>query len=91
MPSEVVLTIVRASVAAAASDCQPTATTLAPKWSRSVPARLAVRFATRTSGHPSAISAATTARAAPPAPSTSAGPAAALQPGASCRRLAMKP
>ena len=57
----------------------------------SASARARVRPATRTSGTPSARSAAITARALPPAPSTSAGPAPARQPGACWRRLAMKP
>ncbi len=49
-------------------------------------ALLCVRLTRRSSGTPAATRVATTARAAPPAPSTVTGPAAACQPGAPCFR-----
>ena len=91
MPSEVVLTTVAASSSMFPAWTHSWTMTLAPKSGRRASARGRVRLARRISGTPTSIRAAMTARAAPPAPSTTAGPAAGAQCGAFWRRLAMKP
>ncbi len=65
--------------------------TASPSWRASAFGRAGSRLTTWTGAKPRVISAQTMARAAPPAPSTTAAPGVASQPGAVSSRLARKP
>ncbi len=62
-----------------------------PRSAARASAREAVRLTRRISSTPASTSATATDRAAPPAPTTTAGPAPAFQSGQPARRFSMKP
>ena len=66
-------------------------TARAPSPAAKARARSSVRLRIRSSGAPASRSAAATARAAPPAPRSAAGPRSARQPGTQSSRLAINP
>ena len=91
MPRLVVLTRSAAPFRAADRSAHSTAWTGAPKSLASARARSGVRLSRRTSGAPASSKATATARAAPPAPSTTAGPASACQPSPLSESAEMNP
>ena len=91
MPRVVPLTSSAASFSASARASHGSTLIGPPTASAISSARRVVRLTRRISGTPASSSDTTMARAAPPAPSSTAGPAAPRHAGWNCCRLAMKP
>ena len=81
MPSDVAFTTVVAPERYLFTENQSITLTLAPKSDAIFSARARVRFVIQSSGAPFSRRDETTARAAPPAPKTSAGPSEAFHVG----------